>query len=117
MPHAGVHWIWPVDVLNVAPLGRAGLTDHVRVPAHGVVVADGVTVSVNVSTTDCGSVIAATDTLPVRCVTTIANALLLPLSPVAAVAYGSTDWPSPPFSAMYLRSTSAAFAFAVTAPS
>src|SRR5690242_15743913 len=35
VPQAGVHWIWPVLVLNVAPAGSAGATDQVTGPlAH-----------------------------------------------------------------------------------
>src|SRR6185503_5893099 len=85
--HAGVHVITPLDVLNEAPAGSAGETDHVSGPAaHGDVVAEGVIVKRLVSTTVCGSAIAATDTVPTRCVTWISNGLLAPTSPVTAVA-------------------------------
>src|SRR5438094_794776 len=90
--------ISPVLVLNDAPLGSAGLTDHVTGPlAHAPSVAEGVTVSVDCSCTVCGSVIAATDTVPALCVTSILNGLLVPNSTVAAVAV-SLNAPSPPSS-------------------
>ena len=79
--------ISPVLVLNDAPLGSAGLTDHVTGPAaHAPSVALGVTVSVESSSTVCGSLIAATATVPVLWVTSILNVLLEPNSSVAAVA-------------------------------
>jgi hypothetical protein len=87
VPHAGVHVITPVLVLKLAPDGSEGLTDHVSGPAaHVVRVADGVTVSVESSWTLCGSLMAATFTVPVLWLTEIEKALLLPTSPVAAVA-------------------------------
>src|SRR5216117_1128665 len=59
--------ISPVLVLNDAPLGSAGLTDHVTGPlAHAPSVALGVTVSVDCSSTVCGSVIAATVTVQMQ---------------------------------------------------
>jgi hypothetical protein len=86
VPHAGVQVITPVALLNDAPLGNAGLIDQVSEPTQGVVVADGVIVSREFSTTFWGVVIAATVTVPARCVTWIANALLEPASPVGEVA-------------------------------
>src|SRR5690349_11449042 len=84
---SGVQLIWPLLVLNVAPLGSAGLTDHVRGPAAQLVsIAEGVIVSGDSSATVCGSLIAATFTVPGLWVTRIVNALLDPNSPVAAVA-------------------------------
>src|SRR5436309_392683 len=63
VPHAGVHVITPFEVLSDAPLGNAGLTDHVTGPvAQLVSITDGVTVSRLNSTTVCGVEIAATVT-------------------------------------------------------
>src|SRR5258707_111550 len=63
VPHAGVQLITPVEVLNEAPLGSAGLTDQVTGPvAYAVIVTDGVMVSELSSTTVCGVAMAATDT-------------------------------------------------------
>ena len=74
-------------VLNVAPAGSAGLTDHATGPAaHAPSVALGVMVSVESSATVCGSEIDPTATVPVLWVTSILNALLEPDSNVAAVA-------------------------------
>jgi hypothetical protein len=79
--------IVPVLVLKLAPDGSAGLTDQVSGPAaHEVSEADGVTVSVESSSTFCGLLIAATFTVPTLWLTAMENALLLPTSAVAAVA-------------------------------
>jgi hypothetical protein len=87
VPHAGVQVITPVALLNDAPLGSAGLIDQLLIgPAQALTDADGVIVSVAFSTTVCGSAIAATVTVPARWVTSIANALLDPDSPVGEVA-------------------------------
>src|SRR5439155_1426704 len=82
----GVQTIWPVLVLNVAPAGSAGLTDHVSGPlAHGPGVGGGAMVSVASSATVCGSPSAATATDPNLWGTSIFIVLLEPTSSVAAV--------------------------------
>src|SRR4029077_7000613 len=86
-PHPGVHVITPVPVSSEAPLGSAGLTLQVSGPAaQAPSVADGVMVRRLVSTTGCGSAIAATVTVPTRCLTPMETALRPPASSVAAVA-------------------------------
>src|SRR5206468_9755076 len=84
---SGVHVITPVLGASDAPLGSAGLTDHVSGPSAQLVSdAEGVMVSVDSSATVCGVEMAATVTVPTRCATTMVNALLFPDSSVAAVA-------------------------------
>src|SRR5437016_672801 len=61
---SGVHVITPVPGLSDAPLGSAGLTDHVSGPAAQLVSeADGVMVSIDSSATVCGVGMAATVTV------------------------------------------------------